>query len=184
LSALAVGCWRADTAPQKHRPELIFDDSVASDFQALAVETWEQFLTVFEARTDCFGDVTLRATRTLDSRAAYDPQTAMVTVHVPGTRAMLQSALIHEWAHHVEFQCPDHEALRPRFLAALGLPPDTLWRPADLLTTTPTDAWDQIPSEHYAEATISLVLGQNQIPTKIRVSQAEVAAVGAWAAGD
>ena len=166
------------------RPRLLVDESVAADFEALALETWDEFQSVFAARTDCFGDVYLHAAHALEARAAYDPATATVTVHVPATRAMLQGALIHEWAHHIEFQCPAHAALRPRFLAALGQPPDTPWRPDDLPATTPTDAWDQIPSEHYAEATISLVLGRNQIPTKIRVGQAEVAAIAAWAAGD
>ncbi len=161
-------------------PELVIDESVASDFQALAMETWDEFLTVFQARTSCFGDVRLRATRALGSRAAYDPDSATVTVRVPGTPAMLQSALVHEWAHHVEFQCDEHKTLRPAFLDALDLPPDTQWRPEVLPVNTSAD----MPSEQYAEATIVLVLGRRQIPNGVRITEDAIRTIEEWTAGD
>ena len=178
LVALLAGCTRLARPPR-----LIIDESVDSDFAALAQETWHQFLTVFQARADCFGDVRLRATRTLGSRAVYDPDTATVTVRVPGTAALLQGALVHEWAHHIEFQCPAHEALRPAFLVAQGLPPDTPWRPAAAMTDVAADEWAGIPSEQYAEAVVELVLGGRPIATGARVSPEAVRIVGDWAAG-
>ena len=84
-----------------------------ADLKVLATETWGLFVEAFEARSHCFGDVTLKAAYDLDSRAAYDPETSTVAVRVPGTPAMLQGALVHEWAHHLEFQCEEHKALRP-----------------------------------------------------------------------
>jgi len=159
------------------------DDSVAGDFQTLAEETWKQFLTVFQARTDCFGDVHLHAAYDLNNRAAYDPVTATVSVHVPATAAMLQSALVHEWAHHIEFQCDAQKEMRPAFLAAQGLPADTLWRPDDTPANTPESVWADIPSEQYAEATIELVLGQRQIPTGARVRVEAVQVIAEWASG-
>jgi hypothetical protein len=186
--ALVIGVassgWHARGAVATHRPQLIMDDSVATDFRARAMATWGQFLAVFQARSDCFGDVHLRATRTLDSRAGYDPNTATVTVRVPGTPAMLQSALIHEWAHHIEFQCDAQKDLRAAFLAAQGLPADTPWRPDRAPANTPESAWADIPSEQYAEATIELVLGRRQIPTTARVSTQAVRVIAKWAAGD
>ena len=179
ISVALVGC----SQPQD-LPELMIDESVASDFQSLAEETWVEFLRVFQARSHCFGDVRLRAARTLDSRGAYDPETATVTVRVPGTRAMLQSALVHEWAHHVEFQCDEHDELRGAFLAAQGLPQDLPWRPDSTPANTPVSVWPDIPSEQYAEATVELVLGRRQIPTKVRVTQEAIHAIEAWAAGD
>ena len=164
-------------------PRLIADASVASDFDALAQETWKQFLNVFRARTSCFGDVHLHAATDLDSRATYDPDTATVTVRVPGTPAMLQSALIHEWAHHIEFQCPAQKELRPAFLAAQGLPIVTLWRPDKTPANTPESEWATIPSEQYAEATIEVVLGRRQIPTTARVTTEAVRVIAQWAAG-
>ncbi len=179
--AMSSGCASDGSASS---PRLIIDDSVAGDFKALAVETWDRFLTVFQARSDCFGDVRLRATRSLNSRAAYDPDSATVTVRVPGTPAMLQSALVHEWAHHIEFQCEAHKDLRLAFLAAQGLPPDTVWRPDDAPANMPSSQWADIPSEQYAETMIEVVLGRRQIPTNARVTREAVRVIEEWAAGD
>jgi len=165
-------------------PQLLIDASVGDDLEVVTRETWNQFLSVFGARTDCFGDVRVRAAWELDSRAAYDPDTATVTVRVPGTRAMLQSALIHEWAHHVEFQCPAHTALQPAFLAAQGLPPDTQWRPETSPAEVPASLWARIPSEQYAEAAIEVVLGGRPVPTNVRLTREAVRAVEQWASGD
>ena len=180
---LLSSCAPPATSTAKPLPRLIVDASVASDFDALAQETWQQFLDVFHARVDCFGDVYLHAATVLNSRAAYDPPTAIVTVRVPGTRAMLQSALIHEWAHHIEFQCPAQKELRPAFLAAQRLPTDTLWRPDDTPANTPESEWATIPSEQYAEATIEVVLGRRPIPTTARVTTEAVRVIAQWAAG-
>lgn len=171
-------------AERQGPPQLVIGASVGADFEALAQETWTQFLRVFARRQECFGDVRLEASRVLNGRAAYDPDTATVTVRVPGTAAMLRSGLLHEWAHHVEFQCRAHQELRPAFLAAQGLPADTAWRPdglpvdgGDGLTTS---QWAAIPSEQYAEAVIELVLGGRPVPTNVRLSREAVAVVEAW----
>jgi hypothetical protein len=191
LAALAV--LVSGAAIERH-PQLLMDGSVGADLEALAIETWDRFLTVFWERRDCFGDVHLQASYTLGSRAGYDPDTATVIVRVPGTAAMLQSGLIHEWAHHVEFQCEAHQELRAAFLAAQGLPADTPWRPdeahrrpADAHQDRPAEAhasgWAEIPSEQYAEATIILVLGGRPIPTEARVTLEALGVLGEWAAG-
>ncbi len=167
----------------RQRPRLVFDESVGADLQALASKTWDRFLDVFQARTNCFGDLYLRAAYSLDSRAGYDPDTATATIQVPGTAAMLQSELIHEWAHHVEFQCPAHQTLRPAFLAAQGLPPDTPWRPDNVPANMPAREWAQIPSEQYAEATIEVVLGTQPIPTSVQIGREAIEVIKKWAAG-
>lgn len=164
-------------------PSLIIGDSVAGDFRQVAEDTWTQFLAKFAYRQQCFGDVRLKASRTLTDRAAYDPDSATVTVRVPGTVAMLQSALVHEWAHHVEFQCPEHEALREPFMAAQGFPAGTPWRPDALPAEIPMRVWKEIPSENYAEATVELVLGRRQIPTGVRVKREALAVLAAWVEG-
>ncbi|HOG45039.1 MAG TPA: hypothetical protein PLJ35_10635 [Anaerolineae bacterium] len=172
---LAIALVVQSSLPARRPPRLIVESSVDAGFAALAQGTWQQFLAVFGARQGCFGDVRLRAAWALDSRAGYDPDTATVTVEVPGTPAMLQSALVHEWAHHVEFQCPEQQALRPAFLAAQRLPADTPWRP---------DLQAESASEQYAEATVELVLGRRPIPTKAHVSNEAVAVIARWAAGE
>jgi hypothetical protein len=177
---LALNPARSVPPPQTS-PHLIIEPSVDESFAALADETWTAFLTTFAARADCFGDVHLQASYQLPARAGYDPATATVTVRVPGSAARLQAALIHEWAHHIEFQCPQQQTMRPAFLAAEGFPPDAAWRPAR--SDTSTDAWADIPSEHYAEAAILLVLGHNATPTQIHVRREAVDVLAAWAEG-
>jgi hypothetical protein len=171
--------WMVTPAPEPG-PQLIIDDSIHADFETLSRDTWTLFLEVFKSRSDCFGDVMVKASNDLNNRAGYDPDSATVTVRVPGTKAMLQSALVHEWAHHVEFQCAAHQELRPEFLIAMGLPTDTPWRPSNITENTPASVWAQIPSEHYAETVIELVLGRRQIPTNILVTREEIQALKEW----
>jgi len=176
-------CLAACTASPMPAPRLRSDSSVAPALQSLADETWRQFLVVFQARQNCFGEIHLHAAYDLDDRATYDPATAVVTVKVPATVAMLQGALIHEWAHHIEYQCQAHQELRPAFLAAQGLPLETPWRTDNSLAKTSQAAWGDLPSEQYAEAAIELVLGSRRIPTTARVSPQAVQILAAWAAG-
>jgi hypothetical protein len=193
LSPVLAGCFDRTfatdkaapdfTAIQAHDPQLITDNTVAADLKTLADETWSKFLVVFHDRENCFRDVHLHALTNLDSRAAYDPDTATVTIRVPATRVMLQGGLIHEWAHHIEFQCAAHLDLRTPFLVAQGLPTDTPWRTEYTPTNTPESEWAVIPSEQYAEATIELVLGRRQIPTTVRVSVEAVQVIAEWASG-
>lgn len=177
LSVVATGCGR------HYPPRLIPDSSVGSDFAALASSAWDRFLTVFQARSHCFGDVHLHAAYSLEGRAGYDPDTATATVLVPATPAMLESGLIHEWAHHLDYQCPALRQLRPAFLAAQGLPAETPWRMEYNPGNTPTDVWAAQPSEQFAEATIVVVMGDRPIPTAARVSPEAVRVIEQWASG-
>jgi hypothetical protein len=177
--AMMVEAPQVDHPP----PELCFDESVGPDFELLALNTWDLFVEAFKARDGCFGDTTLRAAYDLDSRAAYDPDTSTVTVRVPGTSAMLQGALVHEWAHHVEFQCEDQKALRPAFTASLGMAPGTSWRPSAPQANMPAGVWADIPSEQWAEAAVELVLGRRHIPTKARVPGEALHTLRVWANG-
>lgn len=174
---LLVSCASETSATQpREAPQLHFDASVAEDFRTLANDTWVLFLSTFEGRTNCFGDVTLRTDKTLSSRAAYDPNSATVTVRVPGTPAFLQAALVHEWAHHVEFHCAEHQSVRAEIIAALELPVDTTWQF--------DHSWAESPSENYAEAAVELVLGDHPLPTKIRVKPEVVQILSDWAVGE
>ena len=164
------------------RPQLILDASVASDLAVLAEDTWVQFMDVVEARSSCFGDVRLRASRTLEERAAYSPGTRTVTVRVPATKALLQSALVHEWAHHVEFQCRAHEELRDAFRRAQGLPLDVPWRWNGDTMEVAAGVWADMPSEQYAEAMVVLILGRRQITTAAPVKEEAVRVIAEWAA--
>lgn len=178
--SLAPPCALFPTS--REGPRLIIDDSVAPDLEALTQQTWEQFLGALQERSDCFGDVCVVAAKDLGSRGVYDPVSATATVRVPGTPAMLRSALVHEWAHHVEFHCGEHKELRTAFLQAQGLPAGTIWRPDGKRTDVQATDWADIPSERYAEATVVFVLGTRHVPTRVRVTDEMLSVIAEWVA--
>jgi hypothetical protein len=164
-------------------PQVIIDASVDQDFAALIQETWGQFLLVFAPRGDCFGDVLVQAEYDLTDRAMYDPQTATVSVRVPERASILKGALVHEWAHHVEFQCDAHTEMRAAFIEAQGMPADTPWRSKDGTTHILSSDWANIPSEQYAEAAIVLVLGERPVSSKSKppITAEGVEVIRMWA---
>jgi hypothetical protein len=162
-------------------PRLIIDASVDQDFAALIQETWVQFLLVFAPRRDCFGDVLVKANYDLVDRAMYDPQTSTVSVRVPERASILKGALVHEWAHHVEFQCEAHTEMRAAFIEAQGMPADTLWRSEGGTTDILSSDWASIPSEQYAETSIVLVLGERPVSTKAPITAEGIEVIRTWA---
>jgi hypothetical protein len=162
-------------------PRLIVDASVDQDFAAVIQETWVQFLVVFAPRRDCFGNVLVKADYDLADRAKYDPRTATVSVRVPERASILKGALVHEWAHHVEFQCEAHTEMRAAFIEAQGMPADTPWRSEAGTTNILSSDWANIPSEQYAETTIVLVLGERPVSTNAPITAEGVGVIRAWA---
>lgn len=162
-------------------PQLIIDSSVKPDFAALIQETWDQFMLVFAARSNCFGDVRIKADYGMTDRAMYDPRTATITVRVPGRASKLKGALVHEWAHHVEFQCEAHTELREAFTAAQGMPTNTPWRSEGGSVNVLSSDWANIPSEQYAETTIVLVLGKRPVETNAPITEDGLTVIRTWA---
>lgn len=165
---LVTGCSEA-------APELLFDSNVPSDLQELATDVWTELLDHFPARLGCIDDVTLRAAWELDDRGEYQPETATVVVRVPGTAPTLSDELVHEFAHHIEFTCPDHVELRAAFLEAQGFPSETAW-----FTGT---GWETTPSEQWAEAAVQYVLGSRSQRQGMGIADDTVAVVRDWAEG-
>lgn len=181
LPLLTFASWSGAYPGQQPTPRLIIDASVDQDFSAVIRETWGQFLLVFAPRGDCFGQVLVKADHDLVDRAQYDPQTATVSVRVPETAAILKGALVHEWAHHVEFQCATHTEMRVAFVEAQGMPANTPWRPEGGTTNISSSDWANIPSEQYAETTIVVVLGERPVSTNAPITAEGMEVVRAWA---
>lgn len=162
-------------------PRVLIDSSVAPDFKELINETWWKFLVFFEARTDCFGDVRVVAVKELSDRARYIPETATVLVRIPERGSLLRNALIHEWAHHIEFQCAAQIEMRSSFLAAQGFAPNTPWRAEKGSVELPTYLWAKIPSEQFAEMVTAVVLNNQDMRTPVPMSDRGIQIVRAWA---
>lgn len=156
-------------------PGLRFDNTVPDDLGELAAATWEDFLDAVPARYGCIPPPTLTASWELEDRGEYRPATATIVVRVPGTPATLRSELLHEFAHHLEFACPEQEELRQAFLQAQGFPADTAWFEADTWATT--------PSEQYAEAMVELVEERRTHRGGIQLTEAAVAVIREWGLG-
>lgn len=182
LLPLLAGIWYLGAYPRHQTiPRLIIDASVDQGFAAVIQETWAQFLLVFAARSDCFGDVRVKADYDLSDRAMYDPQTATISVRVPERASILKGALVHEWAHHVEFQCEAQTEMRAAFIEAQGMSANTPWRLEDGTTNIFSSDWANIPSEQYAETTIVVVLGERPVPSKVQVTTEGVEVIRMWA---
>jgi hypothetical protein len=155
-------------------PALRFTDGTPRDLRAVAAQAWRRFAAAFPGHSDCLDAVTVGVAWALDDRARYEPGPALVLVRAPGTAGNLEASLLHEFAHHAEHRCSMDAAFRRRFVDAAGLPAGTPWRGGE--------SWDRIPSERFAEAAVSLVLGEPPPHILIRVTPDEVRAVAAWAA--
>lgn len=166
---------------RNQQPRVLIDKSVAPDFAALIEETWSQFLTVFLTRSDCFGDVRVVAVKELEDQAQYDPATATLYVRVPARGSRLRSALVHEWAHHLEFQCAAQVTIRSTFLEAQGFPVDSSWHRDTGSVSLRTYRWASIPSEQFAETTVALVLGEQAVHTPVRITEEGLSIISAWA---
>jgi len=154
-------------------PALRYDASVPDDLRELAAETWRDFLAVHPARWSCIAPVTLNAAWQLDYRGEYRPDSATVIVRVPGTAPTLRNQMVHEFAHHIEFTCPEQGELRSSFAGAQGFSGSTQWFDGH--------TWETTPSEHYAEATVELVLGRRPHHGNIQISAQAADIVRRWA---
>ena len=171
-TAVAAVFWLTRPDPG---PALRFDATVPDDLRAVAVEAWDGFVAAHPGRVGCIAPVTMSAAWELDDRAEYRPATATVVIRVPGTAPNLTNDLTHEFAHHLEFTCPEHDELRPAFLAAQGFPATAAWFDGE--------TWGITPSEQYAEATTAAVLGRRTRHGGIVLTDEAIEVVRQWGSG-
>jgi hypothetical protein len=178
VAALAAAAAVVVLGGGRSEGRLVMGDDVPDDLRALATEVFGSFENRFEARLDCMADVRLvPAWEGLDDRARYLPSDGVIELRVPATANLLGDSIVHELAHHVEFTCDEHEALRPAFLTAQGHPAGTDWFDG------PT--WEETPSEQFAEAVVQVVLGERQQNRLVmQISTEAIDLVTGWGAGD
>lgn len=171
LPALVVVAWSHGGGPS----DLQVAPDVPNDVRRLATEVWADTAAALPARAACLDGAVLVTDRDLGDRARYLPASSTIVLRIPATAAQLESALMHELAHHIEHTCADHLALRPAFLAAQGHPADADWFAGD--------GWGDRPSEQYAETVVLHVRGRRGFHRQMHIDGAALAAVRAWAEG-
>jgi len=154
---------------------LRFTDETPDDLRLVAAAAWERFSKAIPACAGRLDGLTVGVAWELPDRARYEPPEALVLVRAPGTAANLEATLLHEFTHHAERRCGPSPALRRRFTAGAGLPQGTPWRSGA--------AWDRIPSERFAEATTTYVLGHPPPHVLLHLHPDELRVVAAWAQG-
>lgn len=170
LALVGIAAWIAFSDDE---PGLVIGETVAADLAALAEDAHGQFVAAAPAVADCMGSLRLEAAPELDDLALYDQSTGIVYVRVPATAASLEASLVHEFAHHLEVVCESHQSLRSEFLIAQGHPVGTDWFGAV--------AWEQRPSEQFAEAVVQVVVGsRSRHQLGLRLSPESVRLVEAW----
>ncbi|MCZ6662245.1 MAG: hypothetical protein O6951_04890 [Actinobacteria bacterium] len=154
-------------------PTLLFGDDTPDDLREVANGAFEVFVGRFPDRADCIGRVTLTGARHLDDRAFYIPGERSVVLRIPATAPHIETSLVHEWAHHLEFACESHQEFRPPFLRSVGLPPDAGWYDGEV--------WERVPSEMFASAVVEYVLGRRDEASTIVLGPEAIDLVRDWA---
>jgi hypothetical protein len=154
-------------------PRIAFADGTPQDLQRLATSAWGDFIASFRRHQDCIDPVTVVPALRLGDRATYSQTDALVTVRVPGTAPNLRAALIHEFAHHLDYTCPRVRHFRRRFLAAQGLATTRPWGTGA--------SWEQIPAEQFADAAVEIVLGRTSW-LRLHAREAALQEMLAWGA--
>jgi hypothetical protein len=150
-----------------------FTDETPDDLRAVTWEAWQHFADAVPACAGRMDGLTVGVAWELQDRARYEPEQSLVLVRAPGTAGNLEATLLHEFAHHAERRCAPTPALRRWFIAAAGLPEGTPWQGGA--------AWDRIPSERFAEAVMTYVLGHPPPHVLLHLHPGELRVVAAWA---
>ena len=156
-------------------PGLQFTDGTPDDLRAVASKAWQRFNDAVPACAGRLDGLTVGVAWELPDRARYEPGRDLVLVRAPGTAPNLEATLLHEFAHHAERRCPPSPAFQRRFTTAAGLRQGTPWHVGA--------AWERIPSERFAEALMTHVLGHPPSHVLVHLHQEELRAVAAWARG-
>jgi hypothetical protein len=172
IACVLVGAGLASWGPPRN-PRIAFADGTPQDLQRLATSAWGDFIASFRRHQDCIDPVTVVPALRLGDRATYSQTDALVTVRVPGTAPNLRAALIHEFAHHLDYTCPRVRHFRRRFLAAQGLATTRPWGTGA--------SWEQIPAEQFADAAVEIVLGRTSW-LRLHAREAALQEMRAWGA--
>lgn len=171
-----LACLVTVVACSSVEPTVAYADGAPDDLVALVDDVFSTFVDAFPARQSCVGRVVIEGRRDLADRGSYDPESGTVSLRVPATAPQLEISVVHELAHHLEFACADHEAIRPVFMASQGFPEASPWRDSRA-------DWEDSPSEHWASAVVVYVLDRIDERSRIVLTDEAIEVVRTWAGG-
>ncbi len=152
-------------------PRVHYRDGTPGDVMALGDSSFADVLAAFPAQVGCLEDVTVAHNWDLGPEAGFY-ENNYIEIEVPNTSARIRRTYVHEFGHHLDFNCSDRE-LRDAFVAAMGHGPGTNWH-------SESWPWERRPSEQFAEAVVSVVGGSRLHPDMQLTSEA-VRVVEEWA---
>ena len=134
------------------RPALIATQELPRDVRALTDETWTGFSEAFAGRRSCLTDVRLTLVDEVPNGAArYLVDEALIEIEIPTSPVRYPESLAHELGHHLEAVCDVEVAIGDDFRRAQGLSASVDWSSGG--------EWEELPSEHFAESVVLVVLG-------------------------
>lgn len=153
---------------------IVVPQEVPPEVTELVRSTWASFLAAFPAKQDCVGTVELiLVTDVAGGDAAYSPEEPQIRIEIPTTPARFPESLAHELGHHLERACNAAAEIGREFVVAEGLDPDADWYLGDL--------WFKVPSEHFAETVVWLVMGDRLLHSDIMpLSENTIRLVSEW----
>ena len=163
-------------ARDSRRGELIVVQDVPPDVQAELDATWGHFVEVFDARRDCFDDVSVVLVRDVEGGdARYVTGAGRIEIEIPTTPARFRESLAHELGHHVERTCTEFSEMRAAMLTELEIA-DSAWAAGEV--------WEQIPAEIWAEGVVGLVNGERVLHgDDMPIDPSIVELIEAWVGG-
>lgn len=167
---LIAACGGGEVAPTPS-----FGPNTPTDLRVLTSETLVRVVEAMPDRGGCLEGLVVSGAWELDDRARYEPASGEMTIRIPATAAQLETSIVHEMAHHMEFICPQGEDIRRDFIAAQGLPSDAEWFDGS--------SWETTPSEQWASAIVLHVLERPDERARISITDDAMEIVRAWAGG-
>lgn len=152
-------------------PRVYYKEGTPGDVMALGDSAYADVVAAFPSHIGCLRDVTVAHNWDLGTEAGFY-QANYIEIEVPNTRERIRKTYVHEFGHHLDFNCLDRET-REAFTKAMGHPAGTDWHSRDR-------PWEQRPAEQFAEAVVAVVGGSRLHPDSTLHPEA-VRVVATWA---
>jgi len=171
IAVIVVGAVVVSSGGNDELPRVTYREGTPGDVMALGDSSFADVLAAFPARVGCLRDVTVAHNWDLGTEAGFY-EANYIEIEVPNTSAQIRQTYVHEFGHHLDFNCVDRE-LRDAFIAAMGHGPSTDWY-------SESWSWERRPAEQFAEAVVAVV-GGSPLHADMQLTSDAVRVVEDWA---